>query len=84
MTLSQEMEDNTVYTVEKKQAQENPNRFNSIWVSLSYFKVGFFTYGQEKRIWTKSLLHFCLSSSFFSPSSFFPYLSWIGTSWVVG
>lgn len=29
-------------TLWKKQAQENPNRFNSIWVSLSYFKVGFF------------------------------------------
>lgn len=42
MTQSQEMEDNTVYMVERKQAQENSNRFNSIWVSLSYFKVYFF------------------------------------------
>lgn len=70
MTVSQEMEDNTVYTVEK-QAQEKPNRFNLIWLSPPYFKVGFFTQkGKKRRIWTKSLLHSSRLPSVFPFSSF--------------
>lgn len=55
-------------TLWKKQAQENPNRFNSIWVSLSYFKVGFFFF----------FFHLCArkresgQSLSYTPPPFFP------------
>lgn len=68
-TLSQEMEDNTVYTVEKKQAQENLNRFNSIWVSLSYFKVFFFFLLIGRKKMEKVVFTLWPVSSFFTFSS---------------
>lgn len=67
------MEDYTVYTVEKKQALENPNRFNSIEVSLSYFKVGFSLMGRKRESRHRPF-HSCLLPVFFCP--FFLYLSW--------
>lgn len=46
---SQETKDITVYTVwKKKQAQENPDGFKSIWVRLSYFKEFFLLMGKKR------------------------------------
>lgn len=57
-------------TLWKQQAQENPNRFNSIWVSLSYFKLGFFSLWGKKRKSGQSLPHYPVHFLFFF---FFPF-----------